>query len=63
MQIFHQNLSPTCAKDVCDEFENKIKLILDGGKCKIGLESTIVDLTGKPNNFKTGSFITAKKIQ
>ena len=54
-------LSPTCANDVCDEFENKIKLILDGGKCKIGLESTILDLTGKPKILRQG-FITAKKI-
>ena len=55
-------LSPTCAKDVVDEFGNKIKFILDGGKCQIGLESTIIDLTGKPNILRPGS-ITAKKIQ
>ena len=55
-------LSPTCAKDVVDEFGNKIKFILDGGKCKIGLESTIIDLTGKPNILRPGS-ITAEKIQ
>ena len=54
-------LSPTCASDVRDEFKNKIKLILNGGKCKIGLESTILDLTGKPKILRHG-FITAKKI-
>ena len=43
-------LSSTCAKDVFDEFGKKIKIILDGGKCKIGIESTIIDLTGKPSN-------------
>ena len=48
MQILHLNLSPTSAKDVVDEFGNKIKFILDGGQCKIGLESTIIDLTVKP---------------
>ena len=41
-------LSPTSAKDVLDEFGNKIKIILDGGQCKIGLESTIIDLTISP---------------
>jgi L-threonylcarbamoyladenylate synthase len=41
-------LSPVCAQDVFDEFKNKIKFILDGGRCKIGLESTIIDLTNKP---------------
>ena len=55
-------LSPTCAKDVYEEFGNKIKFILDGGKCKIGLESTIVDLTGKPSILRPGS-ITLEKIQ
>ena len=55
-------LSPTCAKDVVDEFGNKVKFILDGGKCKIGLESTIIDLTGKPKILRPGS-ITAEKIQ
>ena len=55
-------LSPTSAKDVFDEFGNKIKFILDGGQCKIGLESTIVDLTGKPFILRPGS-ITVEKIQ
>lgn len=55
-------LSPTSAKDVFEEFGNKIKFILDGGRCKIGLESTIVDLTGKPSVLRPGS-ITVEKIQ
>ena len=55
-------LSSTSAKDVVDEFGNKIKLILDGGQCKIGLESTIIDLTVKPTILKPGS-ISAEKIQ
>ncbi len=55
-------LSPTSAKDVFDEFGNKIKFILDGGKCKIGLESTIIDLTKKPTILRPGG-ISVKKIQ
>ena len=55
-------LSPTSAKDVFDEFGNKIKFILDGGQCKVGLESTIVDLTGKPSILRPG-IITMSKIQ
>ena len=54
-------LSPTSARDVVDEFGKKIKIILDGGPCKIGLESTIIDLTGKPIILRPGS-ITTKKI-
>ena len=54
-------LSPTCANDVLDEFKNEVKFILDGGQCKIGLESTIIDLTGKPSILRYGA-ITTKKI-
>ena len=55
-------LSPTCAKDVFDEFGKKIKIILDGGKCKIGLESTIIDLTGRPSILRPGK-ISKEKIE
>ena len=55
-------LSPTSAKDVFEEFGKKIKIILDGGKCKIGLESTIIDLTGKPSILRPGK-ITKEKIE
>ena len=36
--------------------------MLDGGQCKIGLESTIIDLTGYPIILRPGS-ITREKIQ
>jgi L-threonylcarbamoyladenylate synthase len=36
------HVSPTRAEHVRDEFGDAIKLVLDGGDCKIGLESTIV---------------------
>ena len=54
-------LSPTSAKDVAEEFGNKVKLILNGGRCKIGLESTIIDLSEKPNILRPG-IITREKI-
>tara|TARA_B110000438_G_scaffold240106_1_gene238661 strand:- start:562 stop:1527 length:966 start_codon:yes stop_codon:yes gene_type:complete len=54
-------LSPTCAADVVDEFGSKIKLILNGGQCKIGLESTILDLTSVPTILRQGA-ITSEKI-
>ena len=55
-------LSPTSAQDVFDEFGKKIKFIINGGRCNIGLESTIIDLTGKPSVLRPGS-ISVKKIQ
>ena len=42
-------VSPTTASDVIEELQtylNKEDLILDGGQCSIGLESTIIDCTG-----------------
>ena len=34
--------SPTCAKHVMDDLCGKIDMIIDGGNCEIGLESTII---------------------
>ena len=36
--------------------------MLDGGQCQVGLESTIIDLTGVPTILRPGS-ITVKKIK
>ena len=47
-------LSPVTAADVKDELGKKIKLILDGGKSKVGLESTIIDLTDEPAILRPG---------
>ena len=40
-----KHVSPTSARHVLDDLEGKIPLILDGGDCQVGIESTIVDLT------------------
>ncbi len=39
-------LSPTRAEDVRNEFQDQVAMVLDGGPCAVGIESTIVDLTG-----------------
>lgn len=39
--------SPKSAEAVFDYFDGKIHGILDGGPCTVGVESTIVDLTGE----------------
>tara|TARA_B100001093_G_scaffold480015_1_gene509516 strand:+ start:66 stop:1022 length:957 start_codon:yes stop_codon:yes gene_type:complete len=48
------SVSPVNAKDVVDEFKKDIKLVINGGKSKIGIESTVVDLTGKPKILRPG---------
>ena len=40
--------------DVKEDFGNKIKYILEGGKSKIGLESTIIDLRKEPKIIRIG---------
>jgi len=47
-------ISPVSKQDVIDEFGKKIKLVLDGGQSKIGLESTIIDLNKKPQILRLG---------
>ncbi len=39
-------VSPTTARHVADELGDAVALILDGGPCEIGLESTVLDLSG-----------------
>lgn len=39
-------LSPTMAGDVRDALGDKVKIVLDGGPCRVGVESTVVDLSG-----------------
>jgi len=54
-------ISPVSSKDVEDEFGKKIKFVLDGGRSKIGLESTIVGLINGTKILRLGG-IEIKKI-
>jgi L-threonylcarbamoyladenylate synthase len=39
-------VSPTTAQHVRDELGDAVDLILDGGRCRVGIESTVLDLSG-----------------
>ncbi|MCR5120557.1 MAG: threonylcarbamoyl-AMP synthase [Lachnospiraceae bacterium] len=55
--------SPTSAKHVKEDLDGRIDMIIDGGSCSIGLESTIVDLSsGKPQILRPG-FITKEMLE
>ena len=56
------SLSPVNALDVFDEFKKKLKIIINGGNSSIGLESTVIDLTGKPKILRPG-VITTKDLK
>jgi L-threonylcarbamoyladenylate synthase len=53
-------LSSVKVSDVIEEFGSKIKYILDGGRCEIGLESTIINLLGKPTILRFGGLNVSK---
>ena len=48
------SISPVNALDVADEFKKKIKLIINGGKSRVGIESTVIDLTSSPKILRPG---------
>ena len=48
-------LSPTAASHVRSELGDAVDIVLDGGPCPIGVESTVVDLTGEPTLLRPGA--------
>ena len=52
-------VSAVDSNDVKDDFGKKIKYILEGGKSKIGIESTIVDLRDRPRILRLGGLETS----
>ena len=53
-------LSSVQPSDVIEEFGSRIKCVLDGGKCKIGVESTIINLLNKPTILRYGGLDVLK---
>ncbi len=47
-------ISAVSPEDVKDEFGEKIKFVLNGGRSRIGLESTIINLVSKPEILRLG---------
>lgn len=57
-------VSPTTARHVTDSFGSRLPYILDGGDCRIGLESTILDLSqpGQESILRAGA-ISAEALE
>ncbi|MAT40270.1 MAG: threonylcarbamoyl-AMP synthase [Ectothiorhodospiraceae bacterium] len=56
------NPSPTTAEEAYEELDGKVAFILDGGRSDIGIESTVLDITGsKPVILRPG-MITGEDI-
>lgn len=56
-------VSPTRAEHVRQEFGDTLDLVLDGGDCEVGLESTIIDLSGSSPAILRPGYITAEQIE
>ncbi|MBS7658467.1 MAG: L-threonylcarbamoyladenylate synthase [Candidatus Bathyarchaeia archaeon] len=48
------HLSPTTAEHVAEQLGDKIDLIINGGKCTVGIESTVLDVTNEPTILRLG---------
>lgn len=55
--------SPTSAKYVIEDMSGRVDMIIDGGDAGIGLESTIVDVTGEVPMILRPGYITDKMIE
>ncbi len=55
-------VSPTAAEHVRRQLGHRIKLIVDGGPCQVGLESTVLDLTRQPPRLLRPGMIGAQAL-
>jgi L-threonylcarbamoyladenylate synthase len=56
-------LSPTRAEHVREEFGETVRVLLDGGECQIGLESTIVACEGENVRLLRPGAVTAAQLR
>ncbi len=57
-----KHVSPVSAQHVYDDFAGKIPLILDGGVCTGGIESTVLDCTGDVPQILRAGLVTREMI-
>lgn len=55
--------SPTNAQHVADDLDGKIEMIIDGGKTKVGVESTVLDITAKPIQVLRAGGISVEQLK
>ena len=54
--------SPTSAQHVLEDMLGEIPLIIDGGECEYGLESTVIDMTCEPPKILRPGAVTPEMI-
>jgi len=55
--------SPKSAEEVLAYFDGKINCVIDGGRCKLGVESTIVSLTTHPYKILRQGALSEERIR
>ena len=56
-------VSPVTAKHCISDLSGRVDAIVDGGKCQVGLESTVILLVGDTPRLLRPGFVTPKEIQ
>ena len=57
------HISPTTAQHVRNEFGDAVAIVLDGGECEVGIESTIIDLSSKQPRLLRPGMISQTDIE
>lgn len=57
------HVSPTTVQHVRDEFGEQCPLALDGGPCRVGIESTVLDLSSRPFRILRPGAVTQPMIE
>lgn len=53
-----KHISPTTAKHTYDDLNGLIPMVLDGGPCEVGIESTVLDLTADTPTILRPGYVT-----
>ena len=56
-------VSPTTAAHVVTEFPDRLLMVLDGGACEVGVESTIIDVSGETVRVLRPGRVRASEIE
>lgn len=54
--------SPTVFKHVCDDMMGRVDFIIDGGECDVGIESTVLDVSGDEFKILRPGYVTYSDI-
>ena len=55
--------SPTCYQDVLEDMDGRINAVIKGEMCDVGIESTVLDLTGEVPAILRPGYITKEMIE